>query len=241
MGPIDDETKPLLSKLLCLHEYGFLTLQSQPSSSELHEGTNSQCANCMGFTSSRQRAFLTFMLPRGECPGEPLEAQSVKRCLDELVKDKHFYTSIASTQGACKRGSCPKELVIKSTFPEDWETHRYKTVRFAHVKTMHMKLISSQAATEPELELAEEKTRKAFEHDCTCTLEGLKSSGATFERMNPYLIHVLAKEWKQVDLPGLVGAAADRAGMGPVYSEMLDYGSDSMRDSDEGNTDGNVD
>lgn len=132
MGPIHGETLPMVPGLLALHDYGLMTYQSQPAAFlEAHE-TKCSCGNDPPWLEERQRAFVTFLLPKGECDCETVDDTTINKFLDELMGDANFYTAVISYDGTCRLGGCKKNIKLRNNFPEasEWATHKRKRVSF---------------------------------------------------------------------------------------------------------------
>lgn len=98
------------------------------------------------------------------------------------------------------------------------------------------------------LEDSEYEYPQIFEIDCPCALRSMNSRSTVIGHMSPYMVHVLAKSWDEVDIPGLVKAAAERAGLEPLFAAdwelppLEQIKNDLVGDDDEdGNEDGDGD
>ena len=76
-----------------------------------------------------------------------------------------------------------------------------------------------QAPTEAELKDAEPRTRNIIDTECGCVLNVLKTDKEVMEHARPLIINILAKDWEEEDVPGLIEKAAIRAGTERVYAE----------------------
>ena len=128
-GPIDKETRSMVPSLLRLHDYGFFTVSSQPSSKVELEKRPCLCCEEMTYHSGKQRAFLSFLLPQFLSKIDPL---ALKRFLADLITDDHFYASILSFDNLCRSGGCVSKPKFESSFPDKWETHLDRFVRLLY-------------------------------------------------------------------------------------------------------------
>ena len=97
---IDDETIPLAEDLLMLHDFGFLTFESQPARVEGPGQAAGECCAHHAFKHSKQRAFLSFLAPMKFC----IEPDMLNSFCDALMASDDFYTSVLSSSGSCRRG-----------------------------------------------------------------------------------------------------------------------------------------
>ncbi|KAK5718306.1 hypothetical protein LTR17_015659 [Elasticomyces elasticus] len=111
MGPPYAETTPSIPTLIRLHEYGLLTIASQPSKTEEPEWAQCACCPKWSWFSCRQRAFLTFLLPQS---GDLIQAEEWGKFLVQLLDDDRVHLAFFSGETGFHN------------FPEEWATHENK-------------------------------------------------------------------------------------------------------------------
>ncbi|KAK4543671.1 hypothetical protein LTR36_005316 [Oleoguttula mirabilis] len=110
-GPAYAETTPSLPALIRLHGLGILTQNSQPSGTTGPEYGQCNCCPKWSWFWTKQRAFLSFMIPR-DVGRIPVEVE--KKFIAELMHDSNVFTSIYNG------------VRLIHNFPEEWETHLAK-------------------------------------------------------------------------------------------------------------------
>src|ERR1700761_7066180 len=101
-GPIDEETLPLVSGLLQMHDYGFLTTNSQPSAAENFQGRQWE-----------SRGYVQFLVPTEDDfvpTGDEFPAALVEAFCDELLKLEQIFVVVRNDYGE----------VIRHNQPVDW-------------------------------------------------------------------------------------------------------------------------
>ena len=126
-GPIYSETKPLVPGLLRLHDFGILTIESQPSQLKgpvvTPANPNHECCKGKDWMLMRDLPYLSFIVPDA---GSRIKDENLRAFSLELVQNQDFYASLLSTGVRCKTGRCFKRPKFISTFPEDRSTHLTK-------------------------------------------------------------------------------------------------------------------
>ncbi|KAK3617927.1 hypothetical protein LTR56_024974 [Elasticomyces elasticus] len=108
MGPPYAETTPAIPTLIRLHDYGILTTNSQPSKTVGPYWKQCNCCPKRSWFQSRQRAFLTFLIPS---PGELITTTDLAMFLCRIGGDDRIVT-------VCFNGEATLDPL-----PEQWETH----------------------------------------------------------------------------------------------------------------------
>ena len=126
MGPIYSETQPMVPGLLRLHDFGILTLESQPSKTVGPTYEECKCCEDTYWQRTQHRAFITFLLPRSE---DWVSVAELERFLIELMVDDRLYVSMLSSEGRCRRRGCLRKPQSATSFPKKWFTHQVKKVR----------------------------------------------------------------------------------------------------------------
>ncbi|KAK5717965.1 hypothetical protein LTR15_008808 [Elasticomyces elasticus] len=93
MGPPYAETTPAISTLIRLHDYGILTTNSQPSKTVGPHWKQCICCPKRSWFQSRQRAFLTFLIPS---PGELITATDLAMFLCRIGGDDRIITLVVA-------------------------------------------------------------------------------------------------------------------------------------------------
>lgn len=57
-----------------------------------------------------------------------------------------------------------------------------------------------------------------FDFDCPCKLKALKAKSYVIAKMSPYMVHVLARSWDEIDMQDVVKAAAEKAGLPRMFA-----------------------
>lgn len=123
-APIFDETVALVPGLLRLHDYGMLTMESQPGTAPPPTWTKCPCCSDERWVQTQQRPFLMFIIPFHDKVPEEV----IRRFLVELLIDDNFYTHVWRDEGSCRWEKCRKNIRTASSFPQDWATHTRKEV-----------------------------------------------------------------------------------------------------------------
>ncbi|KAK5123069.1 hypothetical protein LTR85_003265 [Meristemomyces frigidus] len=108
MGPIYAETTSSLPTLLRLHDLGILTTNSQPSKVTGPEYDQCNCCPKWSWFWNKQRAFLSFMMPK-DVGRVPMTIE--KKFIEELMFDSNFFVSLYNG------------VRVIDNFPKEWETH----------------------------------------------------------------------------------------------------------------------
>lgn len=104
-----------------------LTLESQPV--ETTEDIVKATCGCISWVKEQQIPFLTFLLPQNCGHIDPTQ---LNKFLVELMIDDGMYASILTFENRCNTSrACFVKPKVVSSFPEDWCTHFYQSVRTA--------------------------------------------------------------------------------------------------------------
>ncbi|GAB1736906.1 hypothetical protein NU219Hw_g8931t1 [Hortaea werneckii] len=200
-GPIFNETVALVPGLLRLHDYGMLTVESQPSEDTAPTWENCPCCHFEGWFQNQQRPYLVFVLPyRDKIP-----KKVVRRFLVELLIDDDFYVHVWRDGGSCRWGSCHRDIRTASSFPQNWTTN-----------------IRKEATEKEGVASATPIPAQRLDLQCGCRAEVFQTYDNVMEDASPLLVRVLAKSWQETDLQALVENAAIRAGVQPLYADAAD-------------------
>lgn len=123
-GPIFDETVALVPGLLRLHDYGMLTMESQPGTAPPPNWVKCPCCSDERWIQIQQRAYLMFIIPYHD----KIPKEMIRRFLVELLIDNDFYAHVWRDEGSCRWEKCRKNIRTASSFPQDWATHTRKEV-----------------------------------------------------------------------------------------------------------------
>ncbi|RMZ23527.1 hypothetical protein D0859_12442 [Hortaea werneckii] len=197
-GPIFNETIALVPGLLRLHDYGMLTVESQPSQDTAPTWENCPCCPFEGWFQNQQRPYLIFILPYHD----KIPKKAVRRFLVELLIDDDFYAHVWRDGGSCRWGNCRKDVRTASSFPQDWTTN-----------------IRKQAKEKDGVASATPFPAQRLDLQCGCQADVFRTHEKVMEKTSPLLVRVLAKSWEETDLQALVENAAIRAGVQPLYTE----------------------
>ncbi|KAI7167488.1 hypothetical protein KC352_g25574 [Hortaea werneckii] len=197
-GPIFDETIALVPGLLRLHDYGMLTVESQPSEDTAPTWEDCPCCPFEGWFQNQQRPYLVFILPYHD----KIPKEVVRRFLVELLIDDDFYAHVWRDGGSCRWDSCRKDVRTASSFPQDWTTN-----------------IRKQAKEKDGVASATPFPAQRLDLQCGCQADVFRTHEKVMEKASPLLVRVLAKSWEETDLQALVENAAIRAGVQPLYTE----------------------
>ncbi|KAI7157782.1 hypothetical protein KC349_g5379 [Hortaea werneckii] len=200
-APIFDETVALVPGLLRLHDYGMLTMESQPGTAPPPTWTKCPCCSDERWVQTQQRPFLMFIIPYRD----KLPEDVIRRFLVELLIDNDFYAHIWRDEGSCRWRKCRKNIRTASSFPQDWATHTRK-----------------EAQKKEDLASAEPRHQQLLDLQCGCETEIFATYDDVMEEASPLLVRVLAKSWEETDLQALVENAAIRAGVQPLYADATD-------------------
>lgn len=72
-----------------------------------------------------------------------------------------------------------------------------------------------------------------FDFDCFCKLKGLKLRCDVIDQVNPYMVHVMARSWDEIDMQDLVKAAAEKAGLKPTFPSIEQHDSQTALTEEE--------
>ncbi|KAI7471147.1 hypothetical protein KC351_g12275 [Hortaea werneckii] len=201
-APIFDENVALVPGLLRLHDYGMLTMESQPATAPPPTWVKCPCCSDERWVQIQQRAYLMFIIPYQDKLPEDL----IRRFLVELLIDDDFYAHIWHDEGSsCRWGKCRKNIRTASSFPQDWATHTRK-----------------EAEKEEDLASAELRYQQLLDLQCGCETTIFATYDNVMEDASPLLVRVLAKSWEETDLQALVENAAVKAGVQPLYPEVAE-------------------
>ncbi|KAI7009809.1 hypothetical protein D0867_07959 [Hortaea werneckii] len=200
-APIFDETVALVPGLLRLHDYGMLTMESQPGTAPPPTWTKCPCCSDERWVQTQQRPFLMFIIPFHDKVPEEV----IRRFLVELLIDDNFYAHVWRDEGSCRWEKCRKKIRTASSFPQEWATHTRK-----------------EAEKKEDLASAELRHQQLLDLQCGCETTIFKTYDNVMEDANPLLVRVLAKSWEETDLQALVENAAIRAGVQPLYADAAD-------------------
>ncbi|KAI6831416.1 hypothetical protein KC340_g11711 [Hortaea werneckii] len=200
-GPIFNETIALVPGLLRLHDYGMLTMESQPGTAPTPTTVTCPCCSDERWVEIQQRPYLMFILPYHDKVPEDV----VRRFLVELLIDDGFYAHVWRDEGSCRWSKCRKNIRIASSFPQEWATH-----------------ISKEAERKEDLASAELKHQQRLDSQCGCETDIFATYDNVMEDASPLLVRILAKSWDETDLQALVENAAIRAGAQLVYADAAD-------------------
>ncbi|RMZ10496.1 hypothetical protein D0862_03238 [Hortaea werneckii] len=200
-GPIFNETIALVPGLLRLHDYGMLTMESQPGTAPTPTRIECPCCSDERWVQIQQRPYLMLILPYHD----KIPKEVVRRFLVELLIDDDFYAHIWRDEGSCRWRSCRKNIRTASSFPQDWATHK-----------------SKEAEKKEDLASAELNHQQRLDLQCGCETDIFATYDNVMEDTSPLLVRVLAKSWEETDLQALVENAAIRAGVQPLYADAAD-------------------
>ncbi|KAI7237593.1 hypothetical protein KC330_g3074 [Hortaea werneckii] len=196
-APIFNETVALVPGLLRPHDYGMLTVESQPSEDTAPTWEDCPCCPFEGWFQNQQRPYLAFVLPHED----QIPKEVVQRFLVELLIDDDFYVHVWRDGGSCRWGNCRKNIRTASSFPQDWTTN-----------------IRKQAKEKEGVASVTPTLAQRLDLQCGCQAEVFQTHDNVMEDARPLLVRVLAKSWEESDLQALVENAAVRAGVQPLYA-----------------------
>ena len=117
-GPIYKETMAMMPALLRLHDYGMLTLGSQPHAVER---VDPQCDCCKGKDAMiTQLPFLSFLLPVKD---PSIAKATVQQFAVELLTDDNCHVFFLKFEDRFMDSCVEHGLRSICNFPEDWGTH----------------------------------------------------------------------------------------------------------------------
>ncbi|KAK4902078.1 methylenetetrahydrofolate reductase (NAD(P)H) met13 [Elasticomyces elasticus] len=190
-GPVYGETLPALPTLLRLHDYGMLSIDSQPARTIAPNWDQCHCCDEWWWFQSRQRAYLTFMIPKNKDLINPAE---LLRFIVHLTTDSRIYASVEDGKSGC------------TGLPQKWSTHKKKKARTAEA------IDHAEAHYEQRLVLdAKLASELAGRH-----LFLFNETGA-LETAELFTVNVLARGWGEMDLPAVVEQAAIASGLKPAF------------------------
>ena len=218
LGPLDEETAPILHGLIELHEYGILTCGSQPfeKSSTFLVGK--------GWYQKRQRPYVHFMLPTLH---RDISIDCVDAFIERLFADKRILVSVHSE---CDEYGGPGDTMRSKiatppyTIGRSRSTYQFRTNAHWTKETV---TITRLAKTSRGL------LTKAWE-ECSffpytsidfltpyTSLCGSANDGRTFDAqvaMRPLAIGVMARKWgEKLDLQDILQQHCEEAGIRRVF------------------------
>lgn len=188
-GPLDDESKELIPGLLDLHDYGFLTWNSQPFQ-RAEPGVNGDPDKDGYWYDHRQRPYLQFLAPTKD----RIDSDALDRFSDLLIADPHIVTLIVqagkepwgSLQGDHIVTEEKTALSIRELYAEEWE--------------------GFSCLSNVEEDGCQENQAREW---------GVKA----IMRMECFEFQIASRSWdEELDLVRLVRDVAEEAGMGRVYA-----------------------
>lgn len=236
LGPLNEESMPLVTGLIKLHEYGILTCNSQPfeKSSEFITGK--------GWLQKRQRPYLHFMLPTLH---PDISIDSVDDLIESLFTDRSILVSVYSECDEYDRtyGIRRRQRVVPLTTSLDRDTYNFRTNAFWNKETV---TIIRRAKTSKGL------MKKAWE-ECTffpytsvafltphANQCGRANDGSNFEAavaMRPLAIGIMARKWGvDLDLQDLLRRHCEEAGLGSMLDVELRIGRQHMNFDGQGDS-----
>jgi len=217
LGPLDEETAPILHGLIELHEYGILTCGSQPfeKSSTFLVGK--------GWYQKRQRPYVHFLLPTLH---RKISIDCVDAFIERLFADKSILVSVHSEcdEYGGPGDSMRSKLVTPQTTGRSRSTYQFRTNAHWNKETV---TIDRLAKTSRGL------LTKAWE-ECSffpytsidflspyTSLSGSANDNRAFEAtivMKPLAIGVMARKWgAKLDLQDILQQHCEEAGIRRVF------------------------
>ena len=208
LGPIYNETRPLVPGLLRLHDYGLLTYCSQPASIEF---AREKCPCCKewAFKCYQQRAFVSFILPTQSAHYSL--ASTTDAFKKALLENKDLMVSIYDGTIGCSR-----------PYPDAWVTMLVKKVSTSPtLLSLRHTLTPLQAETMEGLVDATPLPQSAIRHGESVT-DVLHIDPKLAETLKALVIHVAAESPSEMGLLSIIEQTAVKAGMAPVYAAEKD-------------------
>ena len=197
-APLDEETNPLRANLVRFHDFGLLTINSQPfreADTPVQGGSWFGCCPDPipnAFSQWRQRPYVEFLLPSAH-----IDPQQYRRFIDGLVgRDEIYTTYFLPEDTGTKLGNIPRDAHPVTTLRQALDLN---LLEFA--KWEGFTWVNSQPVAEwPAMDY--------------CNFNGKVAAGKPIEVM------VAGKSWDEdPDILEIVLAEAEKAGMKPRFAE----------------------
>ncbi|KAF2662761.1 hypothetical protein K491DRAFT_724388 [Lophiostoma macrostomum CBS 122681] len=227
LAPLCDESRPLVSGFLKLHDFGIITINSQPESYEICQITSGQ------WSTGQQRPYLECVVPSRH---PSISMGKLNNIIERLFDDPDLMVAVWSHHYKYPTAARSRQGVAPKLAPGEHITDLEKSVhtfRFNGPREHHIVTRYKEAPTRAELEdAAWELSTTWGSFADTQNLEYLQDDpfvvvycsndeyARIFDDVRPVQITIAARPWSAgIDLQDRLLAYCDQAGMSRCFAE----------------------